>query len=127
MKKYLTSHLRDFLLLVSLALVSVLFLIVMITTRSSKENLLATIYVRNDVVEKIDLSKEKEEERHIAIQGVKSEVTLAVKKNYIAVEENDCPGQVCVHDSPLTHAGVIVCAYQQIRISVGESYADVLI
>ena len=125
MKKFLRSHLFDGIALIALALTSVAILLGLLFSRTSSNHLIATIYFKNEVVETIDLSKESEEERHLEVKGAHSEVIIAIKRNYIGIEENDCPSKTCIHMSPLTKSGVIVCAYQMIRISVGESFSDV--
>lgn len=96
------------------------------TLKKAPENLSATVSRSNEVILRLDLSKETKE-RDIEIEGVKTPMTIRVKHNAICVAKSGCPSQYCVNlhyvSSPSTP---IVCAYNQVTILLsGESSGEI--
>ncbi|MCR5078850.1 MAG: NusG domain II-containing protein [Bacilli bacterium] len=81
---------------------------------------IAIIKHHNETIMKVDLSKENEE-RHFQVKGDFSFVTIAVKKDYICIEHNDCPSQYCVNEGWVKSGEKpIICAYNGISIYFSE-------
>lgn len=85
---------------------------------SSKEKVIAKVYLGNTLQKTINLSditEYKEEE----IDGLKGKMTLGIHRNQIAVIHSSCPGQECVHEGYVHSSNhPIVCAYNQVLISL---------
>ena len=115
---------NDIILIASLLLVMVIALIVILVTRQ-KDNLVATITVRNEVVETIDL--EAEQEADYFIEGTHGTVHVHVKDGAIAVIESNCPHQDCVHMGYISESNrPIICAYNEVYIVInGKGDIDV--
>ena len=115
---------NDIILIGSLLLVMVIALIVILVTRQ-KDNLVATITVRNEVVETIDL--EAEQEADYFIEGTHGTVHVHVKDGAIAVIESNCPHQDCVHMGYISESNrPIICAYNEVYIVInGKGDMDV--
>ncbi len=77
----------------------------------------------------VDLSSYGEEETSFTIQGLKSEMSIGVKKGAICVLSSSCPSQYCVHQGWISSSGrPLVCAYNHIVITIlGSSEADVIL
>lgn len=115
---------NDIILIGSLLLVMVIALIVILSTRK-KEDLTATITVRNEVVETIDL--DAEDEADYFIEGTRGVVHVHVKDGAIAVIESNCPHQDCVHMGYISESNrPIICAYNEVYIVInGKGDIDV--
>ena len=115
---------NDLILIGSLLLVAVLCLVILLTLRM-KDNLVAKIYVQNDVVETIDLSKK--EDADFYIDGLKGKLHIHTHDGAIAVVESNCPHQDCVHMGYVSETGKpIICAYNAVSIIIdGEAANDV--
>ena len=99
-------------------------LVVVVCTRI-KTNLIAKVYVQNDVVEVIDLTKN--EENIYEIEGINGKVYVHSKKGAIAITESNCPHQDCVHMGYVTTTNKpIICAFNAVSvIIVGTATNDV--
>lgn len=86
---------------------------------SKKENKIANVYLKNEVILSIDLSKEKEE-REIKISGTHGEMKLGVKKDHICVKESSCPHKYCINQG-YTSSFPIVCSFNDITIKIESS------
>ena len=107
---------NDLILIGSLLLVAVLCLVLLLTNRT-KDNLVATISVQNDVVETIDLSKKEDADYYI--DGVKGQLHVHTHEGAIAVLESNCPHQDCVRMGYVSESGhPIICAYNQVSIVI---------
>ena len=115
---------NDIILIGSLLLVAIICLVLLLTNRS-KENLMARIYVQNEVVETIDLSKKEDADYYI--DGLKGKLHVHTHDGAIAVVESDCPHQDCVRMGYVKESGKpIICAYNAVSILIdGESTNDV--
>ena len=116
---------NDLILILSLLLVAVIALVVVLTTRK-KANTTATVYVRSEVVLKIDLNRDDE---HYYVDGVHTKVHIHVKDNAIAIVESGCPHQDCVLTGYVKDTNrPIICAYNAVTIIIeGTSEYDVVI
>ena len=85
---------NDIILVVVLLLISVIGLL-MFNIFSEKEDLKAMIYVDENLVETIDLSKLGEEVTSYKIQGANGEVTIEAKYNAIRIVHANCPSSYC--------------------------------
>lgn len=120
------EHRNDLILICSIiAILLSAFLAIFLTRK--KNNLVAKIYIKSELVQKIELSKS--EDREFEIEGSNGTLVISIKDHAIAVKEADCPhqdcvnmGYVCITNKP------IICAYNQVYIIVeGSSDYDVRI
>ena len=116
---------NDLIVIGSLLLVAILSLVFVFAFRS-KKNLVATIYVQNNVVETIDLSKK--EEKDYLIHGINGDLHVHTHDGAIAVLSSNCPHQDCVKMGYVNETNrPIICAYNAVCISIngGSSANDV--
>ena len=115
---------NDIILVVSLLLIAVISLVV-INVNANRTNLVASISVQNNVVEKVDLSRN--EEKDFYIKGLKGEVHVHSKDGAIAIVESNCPHQDCVKMGYVKESNhPIICAYNVVYIVIeGQSNYDV--
>ena len=115
---------NDIILIGSLLLVAVLCLVLLLVNRS-KENLMARIYVQDEIVETIDLSKKEDADYYI--DGLKGKLHVHTHDGAIAVVESNCPHQDCVRMGYVSESGrPIICAYNAVSILIdGEATNDV--
>ena len=123
MKKTLRN---DLILIISLVVVLVGSILAVLLTRK-KNNLVAKIYVKDELVQTIDLAKTDNTE--FVIHGAKGDLTVSIKDHSIAVIDADCPHQDCVHMGYVKESNrPIICAYNQVYIIIeGNSNYDVSI
>lgn len=86
---------------------------------SKKESKIANVYLKNEIILSIDLSKEKQE-REINTSGTHGEMKLGVKKDYICVKESSCPHKYCINQG-YTSSFPIVCSFNDITIKIESS------
>ena len=122
MKKTLRN---DLILIISLVVVLVGSLLAVLLTRK-KSNLVAKIYVKDELRLTINLS---EQDKEFEIDGVKGKLTISLKDHAIGVIEADCPHQDCVHMGFVKESNrPIICAYNQVYIIIeGNSNYDISI
>ena len=115
-----TSRLRnDIILIISLLSVACLSLAIILSLRK-KNNLVAKVYVQNEIVEVIDLSKKEEKDYYV--NGLKGMVHIHTHDGAIAVVESNCPHQDCVHTGYIKESGrPIICAYNAVSIVIEGS------
>ena len=115
---------NDLILILSLLVIAVVSLVV-VNVNANRTNLLATISVQNNVVEKVDLSRN--EEKDFYIKGLKGEVHVHTKDGAIAIIESNCPHQDCVKMGYVKESNhPIICAYNAVYIVIdGQSNYDV--
>lgn len=115
---------NDIILVASLLLVAVISLIVILSTRT-KVNLIAKVYVQNDIVEAIDLSKKEEKDYYV--HGLKGDLTIHTRNGEICVSESNCPHQDCVKMGYIGSSNrPIICAYNAVYIIIeGNAEYDV--
>ena len=105
---------NDIILIGSLLLVAVLCLVLLLVNRS-RENLMARIYVQDEIVETIDLSKKEDADYYI--DGLKGKLHVHTHDGAIAVVESNCPHQDCVRMGYVSESGKpIICAYNAVSI-----------
>ena len=117
---------NDLILIGSILLIIIGGLLATFLTRK-KDNLVAKIYVKNEVVKVVDLAKSEDTE--FVIEGSNGKLTISIKNKAIAVIEADCPHQDCVHMGYISESNrPIICAYNQVYIIIeGNSDYDVRI
>lgn len=116
---------NDIILVASLLLVAIISLIVLLSTRT-KTNLVAKVYVQNDIVETIDLSKN--EEKDYPVHGLNGDLTIHTRNGAICVSKSNCPHQDCVNMGYVSTSNrPIICAYNAVSIVIegGEALNDV--
>ena len=115
---------NDLIVILSLLLVAVVSLVLVLVFKTSK-NLTAKVYVQNEVVETIDLSK-KEDHEYI-IHGLQGDVTVHTHDGKIAVVKSNCPHQDCVKMGYVGETNrPIICAYNAVYITIdGDAINDV--
>ena len=110
---------NDIILIASLLAVTLSTLFVIIFT-TKKTNLIAKIYVQNDVVETIDLSQKKDED--FLIHGINGDVKVHTHDGAIAIIESNCPHQDCVSMGYIKQSNrPIICAYNAVSIVISGS------
>lgn len=115
---------NDIILIASLLLVAIISLIVILSTRT-KAHLTAKVYVQNDIVETIDLSKK--EEKDYTVHGLNGDLIIHTRNGEICVSKSNCPHQDCVKMGYVgTSNRPIVCAYNAVYIVIeGHTEYDV--
>lgn len=115
---------NDIILILSLLVIAVVSLVV-VNVNANRTNLIASISVQNNVVEKVDLSRN--EEKDFYIKGLKGEVHVHTKDGAIAIIESNCPHQDCVKMGYVKESNhPIICAYNAVYIVIdGQSNYDV--
>lgn len=117
--------LRNDLILIGSLLVLAIISLVLVLTLKTKKNLQAKVYVKNEVVEVIDLSKKEEKDYYV--QGLKGQVHIHTKNGGIAIVESNCPHQDCVNMGYVYETNrPIICAYNAVYIVIeGKANFDV--
>lgn len=117
--------LRNDLILIGSLLVLAIISLVLVLTLKTKKNLQAKVYVQNEVVEVIDLSKKEEKDYYV--QGLKGQVHIHTKNGGIAIVESGCPHQDCVNMGYVYETNrPIICAYNAVYIIIeGKANFDV--
>lgn len=123
MKKTLRN---DLILIISLIIVLIGSLLAVLLTRK-KNNLVAKIYVKDELVQTIDLVKANDTE--FTIHGANGDLLVSIKDHSIGVIEANCPHQDCVHMGFIKETNrPIICAYNQVYIIIeGNSNYDLSI
>ena len=117
--------LRNDLILIGSLLVLAVISLVLVLTLKTKKNLVAKVYVQNEVVEVIDLSKKEEKDYYV--QGLKGEVHIHTKNGGIAIVESNCPHQDCVNMGYVYETNrPIICVFNAVYIVIeGKANFDV--
>ena len=112
-------------ILISILLVIAISALIPILINKKKDNLIAKIYVQNEVVETIDLSKK--EDKYYYINGTKGRVVVHTIDGAIGVVESSCPHKDCIHTGYVKETNhPIICAYNAVYIEiVGAKFNDV--
>ena len=120
MKKTLRN---DLILIGSLLVVVIASFLAIFLTRK-KNNLVAKIYVKNELVQVVDLAKT--DDTKFEVEGAKGKLTIIIKDHAIGVEESNCPHQDCVHMGLVKESNrPIICVYNQVYIVIeGDSSYD---
>lgn len=115
---------NDLIIIGSLFLVAIVSLVFVLCFRV-KKNLVAKIYVQNNLVETIDLSKK--EEKDYLIKGLHGDVEVHTHDGAIAVVKSNCPHQDCVRTGYVSESNrPIICAYNGVYITIdGQPTNDV--
>lgn len=116
--------LRNDLILIGVLLALILGGLLAVLLTRKKDNLIAKIYVQNELVQTIDLNSEKDHE--FEINGTKGILIISIKNHSLGVKEADCPHQDCVHTGYVNETNrPIICAYNQVYIIIeGDSSYD---
>lgn len=116
-KNLLVKYRYDIILVIVVSAIAIGALLFFALTKST-DDLLASIYVRDTLIQEVNLSKETTE-RHFDIQGTNGTLTISVVHNAIAVVESNCPHQDCVNEGYVTETNhPIICAYNGVYIIV---------
>lgn len=121
MKDFIKKYKFDIVIVVILLITS-LFGTFFIKFYNKTNDNIAYIYCENQLIHKIDLSKE-EEERLFNINGKKGIMTLSVQKNEIKVIESTCPKKDCIKHGKATSLNPIICVYNEVYIELNR-YKD---
>lgn len=115
---------NDLILIGSLLVMAIVSLVIILTTRKSN-NLIATVKVRDQVVYRIDLSKENDKDYYV--EGTNGTLRIHIKDGAIAVVESNCPHQDCVNMGYVKQTGKpIICVYNDVTIVIeGEPVNDI--
>ena len=115
---------NDLILICSLLVVAVISLVLVLTLRT-KKNLEAKVYVQNNVVEVIDLSKKEDKDYYV--NGLHGVVHIHTKNGGIAIVESGCPHHDCVNMGYVYETNrPIICAYNAVYIIIeGKANYDV--
>ena len=113
MKKDLRN---DLILIASLVVVIIASFLAVFLTRK-KNNLVAKIYVHNELKYTIDLNNQEDTE--FIVEGTNGFVIVAIKDHSIGVVEAECPHHDCVHTGFIKESNrPIICAYNQVYIII---------
>ena len=120
MKKTLRN---DIILIASLLAIIIGGLLAVLLTRK-KNNLIAKIYVKDELRLSVDLKTSEDHE--FEIEGTNGKLTVAIKDHAIGVIEADCPHQDCAQTGFVSETNrPIICAYNQVYIIIeGDSNYD---
>ena len=115
---------NDLILIGSLLLVAIISLVVILSTRV-KDNLVAKVYVQDNIVEVIDLSKK--EEKDYTVHGINGDLTIHTRDGAICVLKSNCPHQDCVNMGYVSVSNrPMICAYNAVYIVIeGNATFDV--
>ena len=109
--------LRNDLILIGALLALILGGLLAVLLTRKKDNLIAKIYVQNELVQTIDLKNENDHE--FEIQGSKGKLIISIKNHSLGVKEAECPHQDCVHTGYVNETNrPIICAYNQVYIII---------
>ena len=116
---------NDIILIVSLLVVIGISLAIIFSTRLKSRNLVAKVYVQNNVVEVIDLSKK--EDQDFEIKGLKGNLHVHTHDGGIAITSSNCPHQDCVNMGYIKETNrPIICAYNAVYVIIeGKASNDV--
>ena len=107
---------NDIILIASLLLVAVISLIFVLSSRT-KTSTLAKVYVKNELVLTIDLSKK--EEKDYPVNGLNGELVVHTRDGAICVSKSNCPHQDCVKTGYVSTSNhPIICAYNATYIII---------
>ena len=121
MRKYLKSHLIDFIIIGALLIFAIISLVI-IEAISSKNSVKAEVYLKGELVLSIDLDKETTEREII----INDDIKLMVKKGAIKVLENNCPSGYCINQGySSSPAKPIICAYHGLYIKLISNSSDI--
>ena len=124
MKDFIKKYKFDIVIVVILLITSLVGTFFIKFYNKTNDNI-AYIYCENQLIHKIDLSKE-EEERLFNINGKKGIMTLSVQKNEIKVIKSTCPKKDCIKHGKATSLNPIICVYNEVYIELnGYKDADV--
>ena len=116
--------LKNDLILIGILLAVILGGLIAVLLTRKKNNLIAKIYVQEQLIQEVDLNTELDHD--FVIQGAKGKLTISIKDHSIGVIEAECPHQVCVHMGYVSETNrPIICAYNQVYIIIeGNSDYD---
>ena len=119
------KKLRNDLILVSSLLVLAITALILVLTVGKKKASIAKVYVKDQLVQTIDL--EKAGDSIFEIDGVNGKLVLVTHDGAIKVRESNCPHQDCVGQGYVKDTNhPIICAYNQVYIVIeGETNYDV--
>ena len=107
---------NDIIMIASLLLVAVISLILVLASRS-KAVRYAKVYVKNELVLTIDLSKK--EEKDYPVHGLNGDLTIHTHNGAVCVSHSNCPHQDCVKTGYVnTSNRPIICAYNATYIVI---------
>ena len=111
------KKLRNDIILIASLLVAALVALIIVLLNKTNKNLVANVYVRNEIVLRIDLDKSNDQ--HFEVDGINGKVHIHVKDGAIAIVESNCPHQDCVHMGYVSETNrPIICAYNQVSIVI---------
>lgn len=116
----------DAVLIGGLVLTAAIPPLVLLTRKTGDGDLYASISVKGEEKENINLSKENEE-RYFIVEGIGGNLTVGVKKDGVCVKESDCHNHICVHQGWVSKANrIIVCAPLEVTIRLyNQNISDV--
>ena len=117
---------NDIILIASLLLVAIVSLVLVLAFRV-KTNLVAKVYVQNEIVQTIDLSNKEDADYYV--DGLKGKVHIKTHDGGVAIVESNCPHQDCVNMGYVYETNrPIICAYNAVSVVIeGDDATDVRI
>ena len=117
---------NDIILIASLLLVAIVSLVLVLVFRV-KTNLVAKVYVQNEIVQTIDLSNKEDADYYV--DGLKGKVHIKTHDGGVAIVESNCPHQDCVNMGYVYETNrPIICAYNAVSVVIeGDGATDVRI
>lgn len=110
---------NDLILIISLVVTFAIALVVLYFTRTSA-NLMASIYVQNDIVKRVNLNGE---DQSFVVNGTHGDLTIEVINKKIGVTKSNCPHQDCVRIGFVGETNrPIICAYNEVYIKIEGTF-----
>lgn len=105
---------NDIILIVSLLAIAIIAIICM-RCFSSKDNLKACVYYKDELILSFDLDKDEIYE----VNGDLGIVKIEVKNNSVSVIESNCPDAICIHSRAINNTSEsIACLPNRIYIKL---------
>lgn len=128
-KELIKKHRFDIILGGVVSLLCVIAISVFAGLRNRGGATFAKIYLKNQLIEEINLVEAGSEEKDITIHGEHGDMIVTYHTGEIKVSKSNCPHQYCVHKGYInTASNPIICTYNAVYIVIeGASSFDVII
>ncbi len=128
-KETIKKHKADIILGGVISMLCVIGIVVYACIRTKGNANYAKIYVKNNLVEEINLRAANETDTNLIVHGENGDMKITYHKGEIKVAESNCPHQYCVNKGYIKTANdPIICVYNAVYIVIeGTSSYDVTI
>ncbi len=128
-KETVKKHKADIILAGVISILCVIGIVVYSCIKTKSNANYAKIYVKNSLVEEINLRDASETNTDISVLGTNGYMKITYHKGEIKVSESNCPHQYCVNKGYINTANnPIICVHNAVYIVIeGTSSYDVAI